>query len=104
MQSRLLALKSATPSHVLEQPDVCARAGHLFRERRDIDRLLQIFANTGIDRRYSCVPIEWYAQPHGWRDRTALYVQNATDLLEKVTLALLAEAKLSVDDIDTIVV
>ncbi|MBV9692674.1 MAG: type III polyketide synthase, partial [Alphaproteobacteria bacterium] len=41
---------------------------------------------------------------HGWRDRTALYIENATALLSQVTQALLAESGLSKDDIDAIVV
>src|SRR5215472_10380566 len=104
MRTRLLALKSAVPSHILEQSDVTTRAGHLFKGRRDIDRLLPVFTNTGIDRRYSCVPIDWYADPHGWQDRTELFVENATNLLEQVTRSLLAEAKLDAGDIDAIVV
>ena len=103
MRTRLLALKSAVPSHILEQADVSTRASHLFRGRRDIERLLPVFTNTGIDRRYSCVPIEWYADPHGWQDRTNLYIENATDLFERVTNALLEEAGLTTDDIDAIV-
>jgi alkylresorcinol/alkylpyrone synthase len=104
MQTRLLALKSAVPPFALEQSDVVVRAGQLFGERRDIERLLPVFTNTGIERRYSCVPIDWYADDHGWRDRTDLYVRNATDLLEKVATALIAEAGLAKDDIDAIVV
>jgi alkylresorcinol/alkylpyrone synthase len=104
MQTRLLALKSAVPPYVLEQSDVVVRAGRLFGERRDVERLMPIFTNTGIDRRYSCVPIDWYNEDHGWQDRTALYVSNAVDLLEKVARALLDEAKLAIDDIDAIVV
>ena len=104
MRTRMLALKSAVPSHILEQSDVTTRASHLFKGRRDIERLLPVFTNTGIDRRYSCVPIDWYADPHGWQDRTELYVENATNLFEQVTRALLAEANLTTDDIDAIVV
>ncbi|MEI9933009.1 MAG: type III polyketide synthase [Rhizomicrobium sp.] len=104
MQPRLLALKSAVPPYVLEQSDVVIRAGRLFGERRDVERLMPIFGNTGIDRRYSCVPIDWYNDDHGWQDRTALYVSNAVDLLEKVTRGLLENAKLTTDDIDAIVV
>jgi len=104
MQTRLLALKSAVPPYVLEQKDVVVRAGQLFGERRDVERLMPIFGNTGIDRRYSCVPIDWYNEDHGWQDRTALYVSNAVDVLEKVARALLEEAKLTIDDIDGIVV
>jgi alkylresorcinol/alkylpyrone synthase len=94
MRPRLLALKSAVPDFILNQTDVARRACELFKESRDITRLLPVFENTGIDSRYSCVPIEWYAQPHGWMDRTALYVENAVDLLEKTTRALLDEAGL----------
>src|SRR5579862_7200544 len=104
MQSRLLALKSAVPPYVLEQKDVVIRAGQLFGERRDVERLLPVFTNTGIERRYSCVPIDWYTDDHGWRDRTALYVQNAVDLFEKVAGALLDEAGLKREDLDAIVV
>ena len=104
MQARLLALKSAVPPYALEQSDVVVRAGQLFGERRDVERLMPIFGNTGIDRRYSCVPIDWYNAEHGWQDRTELYVSNAVDLLEKVALGLLEDAKLTIDDIDAIVV
>ena len=96
MQPHILALKSAVPDNVLEQGDVATRAEHLFRQRGDIGRLLTVFANTGIERRYSCVPIEWYSEPHGWTDRNALYIGNAVDLLEKVARALLADAKLAI--------
>src|SRR5665213_778658 len=104
MRPRLLALKSAVPRYPLDQTEVSRRACELFRDNRDITRLLPVFENTGIDKRYSCVPIEWYSEPHGWIDRTKLYVDNAVELLEKVTLALLAEAGLKAEDIDAIVV
>lgn len=104
MQSRLMALKSAVPPYALEQADVARRGAHLFRERKDIARLLPVFENTGIGRRYSCVPIDWYEQDHGWVDKASLYVQHATSLLEKVARSLLEDAHLRSDDIDAIVV
>src|SRR5579885_511215 len=103
MQPRLLALKSAVPPFVINQREAEARAGMLFSGRKDIARLLSVFGNTGIERRYSCVPIEWYEQPHGWKDRTRLYIDNAIALFEKVARALLDEAGLKPDDIDAIV-
>src|SRR6201996_782850 len=104
MQSRLMALTSAVPPYVLEQTDVSARAALLFRSQRDMTRLMPVFENTGIERRYSCVPIDWYSGDHGWTERTQLYVDNAVALLEKVALKLLDQAGLRKDDIDTIVV
>ena len=104
MQPRLLALKSAVPPYILDQKDVSVRAEALFQSRRDMARLMPVFENTGIERRYSCVPIEWYSQPHGWTDRNSLYIENAVALFEKLTLALLEEAGLKREDIDAIVV
>lgn len=102
-QPRLLALKTVVPPHVLDQKDVRVRAGHLFRERADIDRLLPVFENTGIAQRYSCVPIEWFTEPHGWVEQTQLYVEHSVDLLEKVARDCLVAARLNIDDIDAIV-
>ncbi len=104
MKPRMLALKSAVPPHVLDQSDVSVRAAALFEGRRDMARLLPVFENTGIARRYSCVPIDWYSEPHGWTDRNALYIENSVALFERLTRALLREADLVASDIDAIVV
>lgn len=104
MSPRLLALKSAVPPHALHQPDVARRAGALFGNHRDVARLMPVFENTGIDRRYSCVPIDWYTEAHGWRERNTLYIEHAAALFEKLTLELLEQAGLQRGDIDAIVV
>ncbi|MBS0281931.1 MAG: type III polyketide synthase, partial [Proteobacteria bacterium] len=89
---------------VIAQSEAAHYARSLFAEMRDIARLIPVFENTGIRRRYSCVPIEWYLGDHGWMDRTKLYIENAVNLLETVTRRLLEEAKLQTGDIDSIVV
>ena len=57
---RLLGVATAVPPFVLDQSDVVERVKLLFGRSPDLDRLLPVFLNTGILRRYSCVPIEWY--------------------------------------------
>jgi alkylresorcinol/alkylpyrone synthase len=64
---------------------------------------LPVFANSGIDQRFSCVPIEWYHDAHGWTDRSALYVDNAVALLERAAQDCLARANLGAHDIDAVV-
>ena len=103
MRPRLLGLKSAVPPFVIAQTEAAHYARQLFGEVRDISRLITIFQNTGIERRYSCVPIEWYLGDHGWMDRTELYVSSAVDLLEEVTRKLLAETGLKADELDAMV-
>src|SRR5206468_8962586 len=84
--------------------DAVRRAAHLLAGHPEVLRLLSMFNNTGIDTRYSCVPIDWYSEPHGWKERTDLYLKHSVDLLEKVAKDCLTEAGLSRDDIDGIVV
>jgi alkylresorcinol/alkylpyrone synthase len=93
------------PPYRLGQPEVAERARRLFSDKADadIERLLPVFANAGIDCRYSCVPIDWYSDPHGWVDRTALFIENAVNLLEQAARRALAAAHLTARDIDTIV-
>ena len=55
---RLLAVATAVPPYPLDQNDVIERVKLLFGRSPDLDRLLPVFLNTGIHRRYSCVPIE----------------------------------------------
>jgi alkylresorcinol/alkylpyrone synthase len=62
-----------------------------------------MFGNTGIDRRYSSVPIEWYEGLHDWPDRNNVYLQSALDLIEAAARDALARADRGVRDVDAIV-
>src|SRR5579885_3454449 len=101
---RLVSLATAVPRHVLRQDEVRERARLIFgAEAERFERLVPVYGNAGIETRYSCVPIEWYLEPHGWRDRNGLFVEHATELLETATRACLARAGLSVGDVDAVV-
>ncbi|MBI1778977.1 MAG: type III polyketide synthase [Proteobacteria bacterium] len=101
---RLLSLATAVPPHVLEQEDVVRRARQVFNGRaRDFERLVQVYGNAGIERRYSVVPIEWYLEPHGWVEKTRLFLDGALSLLERATRSSLERARLAVEDIDAVV-
>ena len=104
MSARLLGLQSAVPPFVIKQSEAELYAGKLFGGVPEMARMVPVFANTGIERRYSCVPIDWYLEEHGWIDRTDLYISNAVDLLEQVTKKLLDQTGLTKDQLDGIVV
>jgi alkylresorcinol/alkylpyrone synthase len=101
---RLLAVATAVPPYPLDQNDVIERVKLLFGRSPDLDRLLPVFLNTGIHRRYSCVPIEWYDRAHGWPERNRIYLDSALDLLEAATQQVLCRTGRHKDDIDSIVV
>ncbi|MGH7715359.1 MAG: type III polyketide synthase, partial [Vulcanimicrobiaceae bacterium] len=101
----LLGLSTALPPFVLRQADIERRAHGYFASAAalNLDRLMPVFANAGIETRYSCVPLEWYDRPHGWTERNELYLEHAVRLLERATCACLAEAALTPEEIDAVV-
>jgi alkylresorcinol/alkylpyrone synthase len=101
---RLSAVATAVPPYPLDQDDVIERVKLLFGRAPDLDRLLPVFLNTGIERRYSCVPLEWYDRAHGWPERNRIYLSSALDLLEAATNRVLCRTGRHTDDIDSIVV
>jgi len=89
---------------VLGQAEVIRRIDLALGPRsREIVRLLPMFGNTGVERRYSCVPIEWYEDTHDWPDRNAVYLDSAVGLLEKATSTAVERAGRRAEEIEAIV-
>jgi alkylresorcinol/alkylpyrone synthase len=103
--ARILGVATAVPPYVLGQADVMRRIELALGPRsREIVRLLPMFGNTGIERRFSCVPIEWYEHLHDWPERNRVYLESALDLLESATRRVLERAQRRPDEIDAVVV
>ncbi len=102
--ARLIALATAVPPFVLRQDEVMAQARLLFQARgEEIERLLPVYDNAGIETRYSCVPLDWYRAPGGWKDKNALFVGHAVELLRRAAHDCLARAGVPAERVDTIV-
>lgn len=101
---RLLALATTVPRHRIEQLEVARQGARAFdRARSDFARLLPVFGNAGIEARYFCMPMDWYLLPHGWPERSRLFVEHAVELLAEVAGKCLAQAGCSVGAVDGIV-
>jgi alkylresorcinol/alkylpyrone synthase len=101
----LLAVATAVPPFRLDQDDVTRRIALVLGPRsREVARMIPMFGNTGIEYRYSCVPMEWYERPHDWPERNRIYLAAALDLLETATRSALARAGRTAEEIDAIVV
>jgi alkylresorcinol/alkylpyrone synthase len=98
------AVATAVPPHIIRQADAEAVARRLFdRDRSDIERLLPVFANAGIEQRHSCMPLDWFIEAHGWKERNDLYERHALQLIEQAATACLARAERKAGDVDAIV-
>jgi alkylresorcinol/alkylpyrone synthase len=101
--SRLISLATAVPPHRLDQDNVVARVEQLFGRSPDFERLVQVYANSGIECRYSAMPFEWFDEAHSWPDRNAAYLAGALDLIEAAARRALDRAQLSPEEIGAIV-
>jgi alkylresorcinol/alkylpyrone synthase len=100
---RIAALATAVPPHRLDQGNVVARVEQLFGRSPDFERLIQVYANSSIDCRYSVKPFEWFDEPHDWPDRNRAYLAGALDLLQTAAGRALDRADVGLDDIGAIV-
>lgn len=101
---RLLGIATAVPPFRLRQSDVARSTADLFKTSYDdFERLMPVYENAAIKSRYSCVPISWYSEPHGLKDRNALYIENAVNLLEDAAGRALAQAGLDPVDVDAVI-
>ena len=100
----LLSLETAVPPYIVTQTEAQGLAREAFGGRPALfDRLAGVFDNAGIDTRNIVAPAEWYAQPHGWADRNALYLSAAEDLFVDAASKAIAAAGLAPSDIDGVV-
>ena len=99
MQVKISSLATAVPEHCYTQDEALELANRMFPA---YGRLESVFANTGIEHRYSCVPLEWFSEPHNWVDRNSVYEHAALDLLEKVARSAISRAGLGMDNIGAI--
>jgi alkylresorcinol/alkylpyrone synthase len=100
----LVALTTAVPAYRLDQEAVVERARRLFAGAPGLDRLLPVFANSGIRRRYSAVPLDWFHEPHGWPERNRRYLETALALIESAAGRALDQAGLAASRLGAIVV
>ena len=101
---RLAAIATAVPPHRLDQSNVVGRVEQLFGRSPDFERLIPVYANSGIGCRYSVVPFEWFDEPHGWADRNRAYLAGALQLIEAAASRALDRAGVGLGEVGGIVV
>jgi alkylresorcinol/alkylpyrone synthase len=101
---RLLSLTTAVPPIDLPQDVITLRAAELFGVNSSAyEWLAPIYGNAAIDNRHSCVPLEWYLEPHSFGERNDLFLDNAVKLLAEAATSAIEAAGLAPADIDGVV-
>jgi alkylresorcinol/alkylpyrone synthase len=100
----LLALATAVPPYRLEQSAVADVARRIYAGSfARFPKLADVFANAGIERRYTVRPIEWYQEPRDWTERTQAYLDGAGALFVQAARAALERAGIAAGDVDVVI-
>lgn len=100
----VLSLATAVPPHEMPTAEVMREAREIFAGRhQDFDRLLPVFGNSGIARRFSVKPYDWFHRQQGWPERSDAFLESATAIFAEVSSRALDLAGLRPQDIDGIV-
>src|SRR5271163_4347740 len=100
---RLAAIATAVPPYRLDQSNVVERVEQMFGRSPDFERLVAVYANSGIRCRYSVMPFAWFDEAHDWPDRNRAYLSGALDLIEAAAGRALDSAGIALDEIGAIV-
>jgi len=98
------AVTTGVPAHRVTQAMAKQVARDLFAKSfPNIERLLPLFDNAGVETRYASQPLSWYTEPHSFSEKNSLYVERATELCVETIQKLFTAEKLSATDIDYII-
>jgi alkylresorcinol/alkylpyrone synthase len=100
----LLSIATAVPENIIEQSNVESLAADVFPDLfKRYPVMIDIFRNSGIERRHTVRPLEWYLQPRDWSDRSKVFHEDGLALFERVAKEAIARANIEPAEIDCVV-
>jgi alkylresorcinol/alkylpyrone synthase len=101
---RIQSVATAVPATRIDQPVAAAFAREKFTGRiPDLERLMPLFENAGIETRYFAAPQDWFFTDHDLAEKSAMYAREATRLSAEAAGRALAKANLEAGDVDYII-
>ena len=97
---RIVALSTAVPPHIFLQRNLRELARlHFSMELKETERLISVFDNVGVRRRFFSVPMEWFAKDHTFSEKNSEYIQWAEKLSIQAIQDCLAQAEIGPEQI-----
>lgn len=104
MSVYLNGLATSVPKYELPQTLVEDNARRILGSRyAQFERMSASFKTSGVEKRYSFAPIDWFQEPKNWEERNTLYLEGSRDIFIQAANQALTEAGLKADEIDTVV-
>ena len=104
MTVSLHGLATAVPPFELPQNVVAPKARELLGPRFPaFERMMKTFKTSGVERRYSVAPLDWFEGETDWADRNDRYLAGATALFIEAAREALADAGWEGAEVDAVV-
>lgn len=106
--AKIISIAEALPPFEVRQEEAVLFARDLFSDSfKDIERLLRVFANGEIQKRYFAREIEWFKRDHTFEEKNKIYIESAVALgIEAIQSCLQSEyflkREVSCQEIDAI--
>lgn len=98
------ALQTVKFPFKVSQTELKDFASNLFSESfKDIDRLLEVFDNTGISNRNLCVPIDFFSKASSFQEKNALFKKYALQYSIETIEEILSNSNLNKDKLTDII-
>ena len=101
---RIASIGTAVPPYGFAQEEIRDTAlRHFSNGLRDASRLIPVFSNVSVSRRFLCVPLDWFETPHSFTETNRQYICWAERLSRSAIENCLRQAGLAPSDIDHLV-
>lgn len=99
---RIAAISIANPTHLIAQEEIKEFAKSLYGEHELFTRLLPVFDNVKVQKRYLSADLEWFRSKHSFTQTNELYIKTAVDLSERVAIDIAAQSGIHTSDFDVV--
>lgn len=99
----IIGINSSFPENCISQKDILRISQSIFSKRQDFDRIMRVYKNSGVNRRFLVENLSWYENQHSWEERNMLFKKHSIILLKKCIKKTLRQCNLKVSDIGGIV-
>ena len=101
---KIITVAPVVPPYKLTQTQIREFiATHFSASGLPVERLLEVFANSGIEERYFTVPIDWYRHDRAFLEKNAEYIRASSELGERASRQCLGLAGCNPEEIDYLV-
>ncbi|GHG04969.1 chalcone synthase [Deinococcus piscis] len=100
----LRSLVTGTPPYRAAQAQIQEAAEQFFPRLAARSSLRGVFANAQIEERALAQPLDWFAQPHSFAEKNAVFVREARALTGRLAAQAIQQAGLTPAQIDAVVV